>query len=375
MNNSLIVDILYPSKFSRWRNLEINFFMEEFKSDILVYKIDGFAGIDFECDFEFANSNSNLNLQNYNILIFNPNYNYLNKYNKNIDGTLFNNKFNGSYLITKNTEFNLNNYSFIYHIFLMCYFKFNNHYVFDYNKQLIHLYPGGGFTGHPFDLTKINKNVKLISTSPLTTKLLEQSNEHDFTEIKIGPMFNKDEKIKTKNLNDGQLIICFSSLGNGTEKGDDKYINIINEYKLKYPTDNVKFISIGNCKRHHNIINYPPMDYIELQSFYYDNVDIYLNLETGKSFNGWPLGMEALKSGSVLITTDSLNVSGFYDLQSNPFYITNNLNEYVDIIKLLYIDRNLLLSKSKEGQKFVEKYSSYENQQEKIKEYINKKIL
>ena len=188
-------------------------------------------------------------------------------------------------------------------------------------------------------------------------------------------MFYKYEKNKTKNLNDGQLIICFSSLGDGTEKGDNKYITIINEYKLKYPTDDVKFISIGNCKKHHNIINYPPMDYIELQSFYYNNIDIYLNLETGKSFNGWPLGMEALKSGSVLITTDSLNVSGFYDLRLNPFYITNNLNEYAEIIKLLYIDRNLLLSKSKEGQKFVEKYSSYENQQEKIKKYINEKIL
>ena len=375
MNNSLVVDILYPNKYSRWRNLEINFFMDEFNSDILVFKIDGFAGVDFKCDFEFANLNSNLKLQNYNILIFDPKYNYLNNYNKNIDGTLFNNKFHGSYLITKNTDFNLNNYSFIYHIFLMCYTEFNHYYSFDYNKQLIHLYPGGGFTGNLFDLNRINKNTKIISTSPITTKLLEQSNEYDFIEVTIAPMFYKYEKNKTKNLNDGQLIICFSSLGDGTEKGDNKYITIINEYKLKYPTDDVKFISIGNCKKHHNIINYPPMDYIELQSFYYNNIDIYLNLETGKSFNGWPLGMEALKSGSVLITTDSFNVSGFYDLRLNPFYITNNLNEYAEIIKLLYIDRNLLLSKSKEGQKFVEKYSSYENQQEKIKKYINEKIL
>jgi len=298
----------------------------------------------------------------------------LNKYNKNIDGTLFNNRFHGSYLITKNKEFNLNNYSFIYHIFLICYTNFNNHYVFDYNKQLIHLYPGGGFTGNLIDLNQINKSVKLISTSPITTKLLEQSNEYDFTEIKTVPMFYKYEKIKIKNLNDGQLIICFSSLGHGTEKGHDKYISIVNEYKSKYPTDNVKFISIGNCEGGHNIINYPPMDYIELQSFYYDSVDIYLNLETGKSFNGWPLGMEAIKSGSVLITTDSSNVSGFYNLQSNPFYITDNLNEYVDVIKSLYIDRNLLLLKSKEGQKFIVEYSSYENQQKKIKEYINKKI-
>jgi hypothetical protein len=257
----------------------------------------------------------------------------------------------------------------------MCYANFNHNYVFNQDKQLIHLYPSGGFTGDPIDLNKINKNVKLISTSPITTKLLEQSNEFDFIELKPVPMFSKDEKIKTKNLNQGQLIMCFSSLGNGAEKGDDNYISIINEYKSKYPLDDIKFISIGNCKSHHSITNYLPMDYVELQSFYHNNVDIYLNLENGKSFNGFPLGMEALKAGSVLITTDSLNVSSFYDLHSKPFYVNNNLNEYSDIIKLLYIDRNLLLSKSKEGQKFVEKYSSYENQQEKIKEYINKKIL
>ena len=125
MNNSLVVDILYPNKYSRWRNLEINFFIDEFESDILVFKIDDFAGVDFECDYDFCNLDTNLKLQNYNILIFNPKYNYLNKYNKNIDGTLFNNKFYGSYLITKHTDFNLNNYSFVYHIFLMCYINFN----------------------------------------------------------------------------------------------------------------------------------------------------------------------------------------------------------------------------------------------------------
>ena len=82
MNNSLVVDILYPNKYSRWRNLEINFFIDEFESDILVFKIDGFAGVDFECDYDFCNLDTNLKLQNYNILIFNPKYNYLNKYNK-----------------------------------------------------------------------------------------------------------------------------------------------------------------------------------------------------------------------------------------------------------------------------------------------------
>jgi hypothetical protein len=375
MNDSIVVDILYPNKYSLWRNTEINFFINEFKSDILIFRIEGYAGLSFDFDYEFCNLNSNYALESYNILIFDPKYNYLNKYNKNIDGTLFNNKFYGSYLITKHTDFNINNYSFIYHIFLMCYTTFNSNYTFDFNKQFIHLYPGGGFSGVLSDLTKINKNVKLISTSPITTKLLKESNEYNFIELMIGPMFFKDEKIKLKNINNEELIVCFSSLGYGHEKGDDKYIKIVNNYKVKYPNDNIKFISIGNCKNDNYIDNYSSMNYIELESVYNNKVDIYLNLETGLSFNGWPLGIEALKSGSVLITTDSLNVSILYDLESNPFYVINNLDNYVDTIKLLYNDRNLLLTKSKECQKFVEKYSSYDNQQLKLKKYINTNII
>jgi hypothetical protein len=375
MNNSLVVDILYPNKYSRWRNLEIKFFIDEFESDILVFKINEFAEVKFDCDYEFCNIDSNLKLQNYNILIFDPQYNHLNKYNKNIDGTLFNGKFYGSYLITKKTDFIISNYSFVYHIFLMCYTDFNNHYTFDNKNQFIHLYPGGGFYGNILDLKKINKDVKIISSSPITTKLLGESNDYEFIELRTGPMFNKNEKIKHKSINNGVLTICFSSLGNGNEKGEDKYIKIVNEYKLKFPNDNVNFISIGNCCKHKHIVNYEPIDYINLGNFYYDNVDIYLNLETGKSFNGWPLGMESLKSGSILLTTDNLNNSDFYDLKSEPFYVTNDLNSYVNIIKSLYDDRIKLQKKSKEGQKFVTTYSSYENQQLKVKKFINEKVL
>ena len=374
MNDSLVVDILYPNKYSRWRNLEIKFFINEFASDILVFKSDDYAGVNFDFDYEFANLDSNSKLADYNILIFNPKYNYINKFNNNIDGTLFNNKFYGSYLITKKTDFNLNNYSFIYHIFLMCYIDFNKNYTFDYQKQLIHLYTGGGFDGTFLGLNEINEKVKLISTSPITTKLLEQSNNFEFIELKTGPMFDKNEKLKTKKINNNGLTICFSSLGNGEEKGDKKYGEIANDYKLKYPTDNVNFISIGNCGEYNYIVNHKPMDYIELENFYYKNVDIYLNLENGKAFNGWPLGLESVKSGSVLITTDSFNISDFYNLKSEPFYIVKYFDNYVNIIKSLYDDRINLQKKSKEGQKFVVKYSSYYNQQVKLKKFINEKI-
>ena len=51
MNNSLVVDILYPNKYCRWRNLEIKFFIDEFDSDILVFKSDDYAGVNFDFDY------------------------------------------------------------------------------------------------------------------------------------------------------------------------------------------------------------------------------------------------------------------------------------------------------------------------------------
>jgi hypothetical protein len=370
MNNSLVVDIVYPNKYSRWRNLEINFFISEFKSDILIFKIDSFANIDFNFDYEFCNESVDNLLSEYNILIFDPRYNCLNKYNTRIDGTTFNHKYKGSYLLTRNTDFTIDNYTFVYHIFQHCYLKFNNSYNFDFQKQYLHLYPGGGFLGRNSDLSMIHKDVKLITTHPLTTSLVKQQNNRKSIEVMIGPMFEKDELVINKKINEGQITVCFSSMGHDNDKGANEYLRIVNEYKTKYPYDNIRFISIGNCGKDINIVSFDPMDYKQLQDFYYNNVDIYLNLDTGVGFNGWPLGMESLKSGSVLITTDKLNVSKYYNLSNDPFFVTNNLSDFVSIIKKLHDDRNLLEKKSKECQNFVYGYTSYETQQLKIKKFI-----
>jgi hypothetical protein len=371
MDSSLVVDIVYPNKYSRWRNLEINFFISEFNSDILIFKIDSFANINFDFDYDFCNESLNNALSEYNVLIFDPMYNHLNKYNKRIDGTEFNNKFGGSYLLTKNVNFLIENYSFVYHIFQHSYLKFNSSYKFDFKKQYVHLYPGGGFNGNDNDLLKVNKDVKLITTLPITTSLVKKQNDRTSVEVMIGPMFEKDEAIVNRKINSGELVVCFSSMGYGHAKGDNEFLKIVNDYKKTYPNDKIKFISIGNCGENKNVINYRPMDYKTLQDFYHKNVDVYLNLDTGVGFNGWPIGMESLKTGSVLITTDKLNVSKDYNLNDDPFFITNNLNEFVGIIKNLHDDRNLLLEKSIKCQKFVYNYTSYNNQQLKIKNFIH----
>ena len=169
----LVTDLMFPNKFATWRNVEIKSFIKNFDVDILVFKVDGFAGNKFDFDWDFINENNLLN--EYNILIFDEKYNDINKYNKNIDGTKFNGKFKGSYLLTKKTDFDLNCYDFIYHIFLMNYLSFNKNYQVEKTKQFIHLYPGGGISDLKF-VSLIDQNTNIISTHPLTTDIIKKIN-------------------------------------------------------------------------------------------------------------------------------------------------------------------------------------------------------
>jgi len=137
--NILITDIMFPNKYSRWRNEEIRSYIVDKSADILILnRVNHYAGIDFPVDFDFIN-NSVVKLADYNILIFDETFNYLNQFNKRIDGTTFNNKYFGSYLLTKAECFCVQNYDLIYHIFLMNYNYFNKFYDFPQEKQAIHL--------------------------------------------------------------------------------------------------------------------------------------------------------------------------------------------------------------------------------------------
>ena len=96
----LLTDFLFPSKYAKWRIEEIKAFMDTDDCDILVSKLDKFASIDYEVDYE--EMNEYYSLKDFNILIFDAKYNYLNKYNTRIDGTQYNRTdMPYSYLFTK----------------------------------------------------------------------------------------------------------------------------------------------------------------------------------------------------------------------------------------------------------------------------------
>lgn len=361
----LITDILFPTKYSKWRLVEIHSFINKYDTDILIInRINTFKNINFSFDYEELKDK--FNLYDYNILIFNPKFNYLNKYNIDFNGIEFNNLINCDYLLRKkkfkNEKFDINNYEFVYHIFLMNYLNFNNIFKYPFNKQFIHLYPGGGSNEEILiDLEKnINKKVNIISTQQFISKYITRENKID---IFGGPFYYKNEQNKFKVTDNKELSICFTCLGDYKLKGGDHYINIVNIYKNRYPSDLVNFYSIGPSQNINNIICLPQMNQDTLDNFYYNNIDIVINLTTSESFDGFPLGVESIINGCLLLTTDTFGMNDKNNFNFNNFIIidTNKIENIITKIKILYDDKKLLNKLTKELQYKIYELFNYNN--------------
>jgi hypothetical protein len=367
---NLLVDILFPSKYAKWRIAETKAFIDRGNCDILVNKIQSYANISYDVDYE--QMSKYFNLSSFNILIFDPQYNHLNKYNTMVDGTKFNGLSSFSYLFTTGTEFNVDSYKTIYHIFLSNYIKFNKEYTkVPHEKQFIHLYPGGGLGGKE-DILKINKKANIISTQEKTDKWLSNYGFTNYISCYGSTCLNKDEKPQQKKLNRSTLTVCFSNMGHNASKGSDSYRQIASTFKKTFPSLNVRFISIGNCIPDANITNYSPKAQVELDEFYNKHVDILINAETGDAFNGWPLGIEAALQGVVLITTDIHNSNNQFKYTTDMMFIikNNEVDRACNIIKKLEADRKLLHQMSTNIQSHSFMRFDYGVQQQKIFDYL-----
>jgi hypothetical protein len=345
----LLTDILFPNKYAKWRLVEIHHFIGDYDTDIMVIKrTNMFSGVTYDFDYDLLNEK--FGLSNYDILIFNPSFNYINKYNSNFDGTKYNNLLPCDYLLQKtkfrDIPFNINNYNFVYHIFLMNYIMFNNYFLYEQKKQFIHLYPGGGFQNNNC-INQIHPETNIIPSQQFISKLNRKTS---FLNIYGGPFFYKDEICRKKVFNE-KLCICFTSLGNIFEKGADVYISLVNKFYEKYSFNNdYTFISIGNCNSSEYITHYNCMDQLSLSKFYNENVDILISLDSGIALNGFPLGIESIIEGCILLTTDVHNQNILNKFNFDDFFIIdrNNLDDIISKILFLKniqyrIDKQLIL--------------------------------
>ncbi len=369
----LLTDFLFPSKYAKWRIEEIKAFMDTDDCDILVSKLDKFASIDYEVDYE--EMDEYYSLKDFNILIFDSKYNYLNKYNTRIDGTQYNRTdMPYSYLFTKKVEFDLKNYDKIYHIFLTNYTLFNEHFKFPQHKQFIHLYPGGGFSASS-DLSNVHKLVRIISTQPKSTYMLDRHNHRNYINVFGSTLLGKDEIPTMKHINNGTVRVCFSVMGSTSLKGYGLYNDVVNRYVEKYPDDDIEWLHVGTTHgiidKNPNITYYSPMSQTDLDAFYNSEVDILINSEGGKQYNGWPLGAEAALQGVVLLTTDSHDNNKHFKYTPDMLeIIANDCNKIVESVRDMYVNREKLHTRSMAIQRHTHDIFSYQHQQMEILNYV-----
>lgn len=364
----LLTDCMFPSKYAKWRIEETKAFMDA-GCDILVNKIDQYHGVKYDVDYE--EMKDYYNLSEYNILIFDPKYNYLNKYNTRLDGIKYNGLVAGySYMFTKSHKFNLRSYKSVFHIFLSAYIQFNKNFSFRKDGQVIHLYPGGTFHIAK-DIDKIHPSTRLISTQPKVSALLRN---YKFIECLGSTCLPKNHKSikKEKNI-DKPLRVCFSNMGHAVQKGANAFLDVIDKCK----DANIEWHFVGSTfalkEKNKNITYHSPMAQKDLDIFYRNNIDVLLNTENGQIFNGWPLGIEAALQGTVLITTDIHQSNKAFKYTDDMMFIVepNDTDRIIKHLNNLNKDREMLHRMGQAIQSHSCEVFKYDNQQKRILEFTN----
>lgn len=218
----------------------------------------------------------------------------------------------------------------------------------------------------------IHDDVKIIATQHfISTFFHEQKKPNNILNSYGGPFFFKSETIHPKIFTDN-FTICFTSMGNMYEKGANIYIDIVTSYLNKYPNNNVAFVSIGNCFDHPKIKKYPLMSQTELSLFYHDNVDVYINLDSGISLNGFPLGTEAGLEGCILLTTDIHQSNVGNNFNFDDFFIIDAkcIDHIVSKINFLYNNRSFMSEKSLSLQQHIYALFNYDTIMDTIFNFI-----
>jgi predicted O-methyltransferase YrrM len=388
----LFCDNVFPNIYAKWRIEEIKSFIERYDTDILVLiKITDFHGLVY--DFNWEELFESHHLYKYDILIFDPRWKKLQKYNDpDFDGNKYHGAIAGTYMLrlkkyrSQGIDINFNKqYDLVYDLFDNSDFrKFFP--AVSSDKQAIHFYPGGhqiNEEGLKQIMDKTPDETKLIVTQGNMLEIIKKNfPSKNFIGVYGATYLQPDTPKTRKNLNEGTFQITFSSMGNSITKGIIIYNNIAKKYKEKYPEDDIVFNTVGRCHMDFksNEINFIPiMSQADLDQFYLLFTDVYLNLHS-KNFEGFPLGTEAMLQGCVLITTDIYNnnqLNSFNFTDDDGIFIRNNNDEidtYINILKKLYDDRQLCLDLGMKAQDKTFDIFSYNNQQAKIFNYLKGKL-
>jgi len=383
----LLSDLFFPNKFAKWRISEIHSFIHKYETDIYKFlQLDSFSKVSYDFDWKTLYDSHNLNI--FDIYIFDHKYIDLQKYNDpDFDGTKFIGKFPGSYLLRikkyRKTPILFQNYDCYYFIFKICYDYFIKSYQINRNKCFIHLYPGGGAGS----IEQINQYTKILSNQGakfiitdgrIYENLLKIIPHSSMIYTPCATLCIENEPLNIKLFTpDRPLNICFSSMGDPKVKGFYLYESFINKYLEKFPNHQINFYACGNCDKYSNnpnIIFKHALPQKELDIFYNQIVDIYINLNQSKDLQGFPLGGESMLQGCIVLTTDISNQNGKYltlNESDGVFIVEPNQNDQIiNIVCDLYENRLKCYELGIQAQLFSHKIFGYENQQAKIFDFI-----
>ena len=79
------------------------------------------------------------------------------------------------------------------------------------------------------------------------------------------------------------------------------------------------------------------MDQEKLSYFYNKNVDILISLDSGIQLNGFPLGIEGIIEGCILLTTDIHDQNKLNNFNLDDFFIIDRNNIENIIKKILFM--------------------------------------
>lgn len=377
----LIFDLVFPRIYGRWRTVEINYFLSspEFETDIFIprYQVEVFRYFEEEnivTSFEYYYQRYPY-LNDYNILIFNPQFNCLNRFNKIIDGTKYNRKYLGDFLLTKRFKVDFRSYHLGYTIFLATYLRRAAREIISkrYWPTICKIYPGEGFScfdrnvGRRFTIIKNDHNV-VIGTQRFVTEIASRYIDQVYS-IYGGPLSEGKKETKRWENNNSDFHVCFTAMAFVPQKGSDVYLQLVEKFQKDYPNYKVHFHVIGiksSPDFQVNIIFHGHLIPDDLNKLYHDTIDVYVspNRNNNSNVDGFPLGGKAMLEGCIPIISDP-NICnkdfGFTEeeaLVMNPFEI----EKAIELIVKLVNNFDLRKSMSVKIQRKAERIFGPENQ-------------
>jgi hypothetical protein len=369
----LVTDALFPNALARWRLVEIHSFVEKYDTDILVFHDRSYGSHVFTIDWEVLYEQ--FHLERYDIIIYNESFSFLNKYNTEFEGNV--DKGNtmrqtgASYMLRLKKYRHIKNnsfaqYTWIHHIFLRNYFIFKHYWSFPEQRQSIHLYPGGGYSHH--------KQFVLPCHVFYTQHFLKSNITTDFGyALYLGPFFFRNEYPASRSFMHRPLTVCTAAMGEYKRKGIYQFFALYDRI-VHYDLDHLfRFVTFGTIPDHEGVINAGLKTQSSLDLIYREEVDVYINL--GTSGDGFPLGVEAVIQGCVLLTTDPYNSNERNGFFFDPFFLIQDESLDPIIHKLQQLTEPLFRQqKSELLQRRLYELTNYETQMQPIFETIERTL-